>query len=317
MTRLAVLEPTNLLGRELLDELARRGSLGGKLSLLSTHRDEVGQLADARGEATLVQRYTADELEGLDLAFFCGSIAETRPLLAALPAATTAIVLSPDASAADGQPIVMGVNAEQALTGNILLSPHPAAVLLSHLLRPLVALGLEHAAATVLLPASLHGKAGLDELFEQARALIAFSQQPREVFGRQRVFNHYPPPLPPDLAALVEGCLGSPGLLAVQAIESSVFHGVAASLYLRFAAPIDLAAASLAFAASSRFDFAVDDEAPGPVEAATRSEILLRPLAADPRDPRGLWVWAVMDNLTVGGAVNAVELAEALLAPAH
>ena len=49
------------------------------------------------------------------------------------------------------------------------------------------------AAATLVLPASLHDDAGLEELFEQSRQIIAMRERRRaKVFGAQLAFNLLP-----------------------------------------------------------------------------------------------------------------------------
>jgi aspartate-semialdehyde dehydrogenase len=52
---------------------------------------------------------------------------------------------------------------------------------------------------------------------------------------------------------------------------------------------------------------------PGPIDVAGRDEILVAPARSDPERPDAWWLWAVMDNLTLGGATNAARLARELL----
>ena len=48
------------------------------------------------------------------------------------------------------------------------------------------------------------------------------------------------------------------------------------------------------------------------IDAAARDEVLIRAVEPDPAVPGGYRLWAVMDNLTCGGALNAVQIAEVL-----
>jgi aspartate-semialdehyde dehydrogenase len=50
----------------------------------------------------------------------------------------------------------------------------------------------------------------------------------------------------------------------------------------------------------------------GPIDAAASDKVLFGTVRKD-EAAGGLWLWAVMDNLTRGGALNAIEIAEALL----
>ena len=77
-------------------------------------------------------------------------------------------------------------------TGPVVVA-HPAAVVLGLLL---VRLHKQHkirrANATVLEPASEHGRRGMDELHEQTVKLLSFQQLPTLVFGTQVAFNVCP-----------------------------------------------------------------------------------------------------------------------------
>jgi aspartate-semialdehyde dehydrogenase len=56
-----------------------------------------------------------------------------------------------------------------------------------------------------------------------------------------------------------------------------------------------------------------DAGGPGPIDVVGRDEILVGPARQDPDRPDACWIWAVMDNLTLGGATNAVALAREML----
>lgn len=49
----------------------------------------------------------------------------------------------------------------------------------------------------------------------------------------------------------------------------------------------------------------------GPVQAAGEEELLIGPVQS--AGSNGFWIWAAIDNLTVGGAANVLHLAERLL----
>ena len=50
-----------------------------------------------------------------------------------------------------------------------------------------------------------------------------------------------------------------------------------------------------------------------PIEEVTVGDKVLFGTVRKDEAAGGLWLWAVMDNLTRGGALNAIEIAEALL----
>jgi aspartate-semialdehyde dehydrogenase len=310
MSALAILHPMTLLGKELRETLGRGAERYDEVRLLSTRADEVGTLTEAAGAAAMVQPYAAESLAGVQTAFFCGPIAASRPLLAELPAGVRAVVLSPDATPEDGRPVVAGVNDAAATADGVLLSPHPAVVLLAHLLHPLAALGPRAAVATGIQPASMHDDPGIEELFEQTRQILTLTpRRPAPVFGAQLAFNLLPIALAaePITAELATVLAGTPPV-ALQLLQGSVFHSFAASLFVRFAAAPGVKAVRRALADNPVVELVRKAAHLGPIEAAASEKVLVGEVreAAD-----GLWLWAVMDNLTRGGALNALAVAAA------
>jgi aspartate-semialdehyde dehydrogenase len=320
MSVLAIVNPGNLLGKELRETLGRGGA-GPTLQevrLLTTSEREIGVLTDAGGAATVVQRYEPEALDGVSTAFFCGPIAANRPALAALPPEVTAVVLSPDATLADGHPVVAGINSRPGGAGNggpsVLLSPHPAVVLLAHLLYPLAAFEPRQAVATVALPASLHDEAGLEELFEQTRQIVAMTPRQRpQVFGAQLAFNLLPAGHAEETAATVATALTAvmpaPVPLSIQLVQAGIFHCLALSLHVSSVAAPSVQAVRKALLASPFVEAAGDPRHLGPVDAAASDKVLL---GAIRKDEHGVWIWAAMDNLTRGGALNALEIGAAV-----
>lgn len=310
MSALAILHPTNLLGKELRETLDSRATRFTDIRLLSTRRDEIGTLTEVAGAAAIVQGYDAESLEGVPVVFLCGPIADNRKVLAELPPETTAVVLSLDATADDGVPVVAGVNPDAAIPGRALLSPHPAVVLLAHLLHPLRDLDPREAVATLIQPASVRDDAGIEELFEQTRRIVAMTQRaPSPVFGHQLSFNLLPTQLPVDpLAAELHAVLAGPPTVALQILQGGVFHSLSASLYVRLGGNPSLQAVRKALSENPHLEAADRPKHLGPIEAAASDKVIFGTVRKD--DTGGFWLWAVMDNLTRGGALNAIEIAE-------
>lgn len=318
----AILGPTTLLGQELRELLGRRKDLRGRVTLLAASEEEVGAVTEAAGAAALVSQADPGALQGVDLIFSCGPVAHDLPILGERPAGATAILLSPEATADDGVPVVAGVNPGAARRGEVLVSPHPVAIALAYLLGPLAGLGLTGASATTVQPVSMLGSRGLDDLLDQTRNLLTLSGDRREsVFHRQLAFNLYPTPEGSGgLAELVRRATGLDLPLAVHTVQGAVFHGLSVSLLVRFGddpgvdpgvEAVREALAGQKHLSLSEADLAAG-QVPGPIEAAARDDLLVGSVRPDPGHPGGYWIWAVMDNLTRGGALNAVEVAEGL-----
>jgi aspartate-semialdehyde dehydrogenase len=64
-----------------------------------------------------------------------------------------------------------------------------------------------------------------------------------------------------------------------------------------------------ALAGNPHIETAEDPKHLGPIDSAASDKVLVGAIRKAP--DRGFWLWAVMDNLTRGGALNALEIAEA------
>lgn len=332
MTVIAIVGPTTLLGKELQQELERRPHLWDRIELIAASEEEEGTVTEAGGAATFVNRAEPDVLAAADLIFACGTIEHDLPLVRRRldegEAGATAILLSAGATAEHGEPVISGVNPDAATGGTVLVSPDPVAVLLAYLLAPLArptaagGLGATEAAATVVLPVSTLGGQGLDDLFEQTREVLAMTGERRStVFGRQLAFSLYPTPAGlagaagrGGLAALVRRTAGIELPLAVQELQGGVFHGVSVSLFVRFEDDPGENAVRQALAAQQHVAVsdAAPNEVPAPLDAVSREEVVVGAVRRAPEVEGGYWIWAVMDNLTRGGALNAAEVAELL-----
>jgi aspartate-semialdehyde dehydrogenase len=312
MAAIAILHPINLLGKELRETLEARHPDWADVRLLSTHEDEIGTLTEVAGAAALVGRYEPEKLRGVDLAFFCGPAEVNRPILADLPPETVGVILSFDATPEDGLPVVAGINTDAARGRHTLVSPHPATVLLAHLLHPLKGFEPQEAVATLIQPVSMRDEPALEEVFENTRQIVALSgRTPTPIFGTQLAFNLLPAVAPVEaiLAQLHTVLAGPP--VALQILQGSIFHAVSASLFVRCPSNPGLQAFRKALGENPVIEAADRPRLLGPVDAANSEKVLFGSLRKD--ETGGFWIWAVMDNLTRGGALNAVEIAEAVL----
>ncbi len=106
--------------------------------------------------------------------------------------------------------------------------------------------------------------------------------------------------------------LGGEARLAFRIVQTGVFHSFGVSVYVECAEDPGAEGVREALAASPFLEFSTSSDPPGPIDAAAREEVLLGQVEADPEGPGGYWLWGVMDNLTRGGALNALAITEAL-----
>jgi aspartate-semialdehyde dehydrogenase len=314
MTRAAILEPDGLLGKELREQLDSHPELGTEIALFSQRKEEVGTLTEVGGAAAMVQSFSPDDLDSLDLLFHCEPRADELAYLDRLPAGLGLIVVSPTVAIPQGLP-VLADDDQPAARGDVLVSPHPAVVGLAHLLRPLASLGLEEAVATLLLPASIYDQDALEEVFAQTRALLEFKRPAAgKRFSEQVAFNVLPGP--PDEAVIVEHLSALlPGVprLSAHNLQAGVFHGLGLSVFCQLGAGVEPDDVVAALSGLEAIELAETPESVGPVGAATGETILVGEVRPAPKLPGAFWLWAALDNLTRGGATNAIGVASRLL----
>lgn len=315
MSAIAILHATDLVGKELREALEGRMKEWRDVRLLSTDPEEVGTLTEILGAAALVAPYEPDSLKDVSTVYFCGPIEKNRPLFGDVPSGAVTVVVSPDATPEDGQPVVAGVNADGARSARSdgrLLSPHPAVVLLAHVLHALRPFQPVDAVATLIQPASVQGDAGIQELFEQTREIVAMiGRSAMPVYGAQLSFNLLPTASDAlQLGAMLKTIVPETPPIPLQIVQGGVFHGLTASLYLRFGGSPTPQALRKALKGNPYLEIAPDPAHLGPVDSAITDKILVGNIRQDAAG--GFWFWVVMDNLTRGTALNAVEVAEAV-----
>lgn len=313
----ALVEPTTLLGRDVKAVLKERGFPAAKIHLFHQTPRPGGILTADDDEVAFVAPLTPDALETCQIAFLCGSPADTERFLATRRDSCVAIDLS-GARRAGPLAVPSGDGGARVLPpGNVLVAPHPVAFVLAEAIAVVDALApVAEATAAIDRPVSELGKAALDELFEQAVALAAFRPVLKEHLGAQGAFNAW---VPADTDAFerrvaedVSAILGRPLPLGLLSARAGVFHGHLLRLELRLGADAPASGALLAAfrARNDAFEVVDPENFSGPVESAGRDETLV--LRAEPSE-KSVRLTLAADHLRRGGAILAVRLAEELL----
>ena len=285
LSLVALVEPGSLLGQSLCEVLQREKYLD--LQLLGTEEEEFGTLTAVRDEVAPVQPLSVEALAAADLAIFCGSGAQQRQAIELLPETTPAIIVASDFDYPNGALQVWGLETGDA-SARVVVSPHPVVVLLAHLLSALAEHDPTRLSGTILLPVSTYGNAALDELFEQTRSILTFSdEKPRDVLGQQLAFNLLPAPFAPELGPQVRQVIERDVEVGVDLLLAPVFHGMAASLLIEtsMASSTDRVEGTLD---SSPFIELTEATEPalGPIDSAGRDEILVATGTPGSRPPR-------------------------------
>src|ERR1043165_6846652 len=314
--RVGIVNPLTLVGTEIQTILRERSFPLVKTVLLATG-ESAGALTEADGEPAYVQAVSDDELEDLDLVFFCGRAEENREWLQrAAEDKFIAVDLSQPTTVEDGRLAVAGVNLEQ-LDGSerVVVSPHPVAIPIALVLHQIARLArVELCTATVVQPASEYEQ-GVEELAQQTISVLNIQSVPKAVFDRQLAFNLYPALEHNEelVVSQIRALIDVRTQVALLITQGTIFHGHTFSLFVKTDEELDVRDIEASLRANAAIALPEGDEQFGTIEAAGKDEVLVAEVRRDPTINGGFWVWAVCDNLRRSSALNAVLIAEKVL----
>lgn len=198
--RVALLGAASREGTELREVLAEARVDGRRVDLFGYPPEPVdgaereAQLGEYAGEARLIEAPTLEDVRDHDVVFVCEPGPVVGELLAAEDRRGVLIdVVGALPASARATLVDMTVDDRPAAGEAVLAAPHPLALILARVLRPLhAACPLEHVVVTALRPAADFGKPAIDELREQTVRLLNFAETPTDALGRQLAFNVAP-----------------------------------------------------------------------------------------------------------------------------
>jgi aspartate-semialdehyde dehydrogenase len=306
--RIGVVGATGVVGTVALALLAERGF--SKVRALASTRSAGRRVRYGEGELD-VEEATPEALAlgDLDLCFFSVGTEASRALV---PAAERGGALCVDKSDAyrltDRVPLVVaGVNdaALDGYEGRVVANPNCSAIQLSCVLRPLEdAAGLARVRLATYQSASGAGDAGV-ERFERAAQGQADLGMDWELAGDEFDEEY-------KLRAETRKILGLPELpVHATCVRVPVRVGHAQAVWVETRERLAPQEAREVLAAAPHVHLS---DLPTPGEAAGRDEVLVGRVREDPTDENVLALWVVCDNLRKGAALNAIQIAELLLA---
>jgi aspartate-semialdehyde dehydrogenase len=338
-----VVGATGAVGEVMRRLLAERELPVGEVRLVASARS-VGRLLPLRDAQVEVRPLAPQVFDGARLALFSaggGISREWAPVAAARGAVvvdnSSAWRMHPDVPLVDAD-----VNPRQALDHPLGIVANPNCTTLA--VTPVLAVlrdlfGLAAITPTSFQAAGGAGQRGMDELAEQAAKLVGEPELLRrggrpaalprgEVFPRPLAFNVVPQCMAFDeegytveelkLRDEPRKILGLPALAShPTCVRVPVMVGHSVSVRAVCERPVDLAAFRRALRRASGVTV-LDDVSTGlyptPLEAAGSDGVLVGRIRADLADPHAVLFWSVADNLRKGAALNAVQIAETLLA---
>ncbi len=303
--RVGVVGATGAVGTVTLELLAARGFEDVR-AFASTR--SAGRVVSYGSRELLVEEATPEALAagGLDLVFFSVGTDASRDLVPHAVRGGAVVIDKSDAyRLQDGIPLVVaGVNDQALDESEIVANPNCSAMQLACVLEPLrEAAGLARVRLATYQSASGAGDAGIERLrgSEPAEGDLGMDWElDGEEFSEEW-----------KLRAETRKILELPELpLHATCVRVPVLVGHAQAVWVETSSPLSPDEAREALASSEQVELA---DLPTPADAAGRDKVLVGRIRRDTAG-EGLALWAVNDNLRKGAALNAVQIAELLLA---
>lgn len=329
----AIVGATGAVGVELLESLTSRDFPVAELRLLASARS-AGTRLSFRGRDVVVQELTEHSFQGVDLALFSAGASISRKY-GPIAVAAGAIVVDNSSAfrmAPEVPLVVPEVNASaMAAHTGIIANPNCVAAILTVALAPLAQEArIRRLNVATYQAASGAGAAAMEELRQATAAYLEGQPFTPKVLPHPYAFNFFShnAAVDPDsgyngeeekVVAETRRILGRPDLpVGITCIRVPVLraHGMAVSIEFDSPVSVERARQLLGVAPGLRLvDDRVGNHFPMPVEASGQDAVLVGRIREDLGDPSGnsLALFVVGDQLLKGAALNAVQIAEALL----
>ena len=330
--RVAVVGATGAVGAEILNILDERDFPADEVIAVASERSAGREVSFGERGTLKVNPIEDVDFDGIDLALFSpgAAVSATHAPRAAREGCividnTSQFRMDPDV------PLVVPEVNPEALEGfrerGIIANPNCSTIQMVMALKPLHDLArIRRVVVSTYQSVSGGGTEAMDELFEHTKAIYMHDRKEPECFKRPIPFNVIPQIDVPVADGLykeewkmiveTQKILDPAINVAPTCVRVPVFVGHAEAVNVEFHEPLSVAEARDALKEFSGI-VVIDDyenyEFTTPVECVGEFAVFVSRLRADPTVEHGLNFWCVSDNLRKGAALNAVQIAEALV----
>ncbi len=330
--RVAVVGATGNVGREMLAILAEREFPMDEVAAVASSRS-VGteiEIGDS-GRTTKCKNIEHFDFTGWDIALFAAGSGPAKEYAPKAAAAGCVVIDNSSLYRMDPDvPLIVPEVNPDAIDGyrkrNIIANPNCSTAQLVVALKPLHdAATIKRVVVSTYQSVSGAGKAGMDELFEQSRAIFVGDQAEAKKFTKQIAFNVIPHidvflddgSTKEEWKMVVETkkILDPKIKLSATCVRVPVFVGHSEAVNIEFENELSVERAQEILREAPGV-MLVDKREDGgyvtPIEAAGDGATYVSRVRDDPTVEHGLTLWCVSDNLRKGAALNAVQIAELL-----
>ncbi len=330
--RVAVVGATGNVGREIMQIMAER----------EFPADEIAAVASSRSHGTEVEYGDTGKMlkckniehfdwSGWDIALFAAGSGPAKEYAPKAAAAGCVVIDNSSLYRMDPDvPLIVPEVNPDAIDGykakNIIANPNCSTAQLVVALKPLHdAATIKRVVVSTYQSVSGAGKAGMDELFEQSRAIFVGDPVEPRKFTKQIAFNVIPhidvflddgfTKEEWKMTVETKKILDPKIKLTATCVRVPVFVGHSEAVNIEFEKELSAEQAQEILREAPGImliDKREDEGYVTPVESAGDSATYVSRVREDPTVENGLALWCVSDNLRKGAALNAVQIAELL-----
>ncbi|MEP0870143.1 aspartate-semialdehyde dehydrogenase [Trichocoleus desertorum AS-A10] len=329
--KVAILGATGAVGTELIELLQSRQFPVSELKLLASPRS-AGRTLTFQGEELPIEAVGENSFANVDLVLASAGGSISKAWAPKAVAAGAVVIDNSSAFRMDPQvPLVVPeVNPDAAARHQgIIANPNCTTILMSVAIWPLHQIQpIRRVVAATYQSASGAGARAMEEVKAQAQAILQGETPTSDVFPYPLAFNLFPHNskltdqgyCEEELKMVHETrkIFGAPELrITATCIRVPVLRAHSEAINLEFDAPFDVAQARELLSQAPGVKLVEDWQAnyfPMPIEASGRDEVLVGRIRQDLSHPCGLELWLSGDQIRKGAALNAVQIAELLVA---
>lgn len=329
----AVAGATGAVGLEMIKTLEQRQFPVKSLKLLASERS-VGRELNFRGEKIKVEKLSHDSFKGVEIALFSAGAARSLEFAPAAAAAGAVVIDNSSAFRMDPDvPLVVPeVNAHalgQYKKKGIIANPNCSTIQMVVVLKPIHDVArIKRIVVSTYQSVSGTGLKAIDELLTQTRAILNAEPVVKKVYPHQIAFNCLP-----HIDAFLENGYTKEEMKMVKetvkimedptirvtatTVRVPVLYGHSEAVNIETEKKITPQEVRKILAQAPGV-VVIDNpslgEYPLPIYAAGRDETFVGRIREDESIPNGINMWIVADNIRKGAALNAVQIAEILIA---
>ena len=327
----AVVGATGAVGQEIIEILEERNFPTASVRLFASERSE-GKRVEFRGKTLKVEVLGPDVFEGIDLALFSAGGSRSREFAPAAVKAGCIVIDNSSEWRMDPEvPLVVPEVNPQDLKKHrgIIANPNCSTIQMVLILKPIHDTArIRRVVVTTFQSVSGTGMRAMEELLQQSVNVLNMKEVSHAVYPHQIAFNVLPHidtftdagDTKEEMKMVNETrkILGDETIrVTATTVRVPVFRCHSESLNIETEKALSPEECRALLAGSPGvvvFDVPEKDVYPLPLEVAGKDDVYVGRVRRDPSVPNGLNLWVVGDNLRKGAALNAVQIAESLIA---